>query len=226
MPATRHRVTAVVEPGDTTARAQEESAEGFLARWSRRKTAARQPPPEPAIAAPPAEPPTLPDPPSAPADEPEAERPHLELPDIDTLDAASDFKPFMRPGVPAELQTAALRKLWRANPIFGELDGLDDCCGDFTDAAVCAGPVKTVYQIGRGMVDAVSELAERLAADGSPSPDRAPLARDASEECLPASPEMAALDVASVEDLPPIGNVLSLESIENAARSRRDENER
>ena len=84
----------------------------------------------------------------------------------------------MQKGVPTDLQNAALRKLWRANPIFGELDGLDDCCGDYTDAAVCVGPINTIYKVGRGMVEAVSELLEKLPED---EPETATIGEPADE---------------------------------------------
>lgn len=75
------------------------------------------------------------------------------LPDIDDLGPDSDYRAFMAPGVPAELQTRALRKLWRSKPVFSIIDGLDDYCEDYTDAAmVVKGGVKTIYKIGRGFM--------------------------------------------------------------------------
>jgi N-acetylglucosamine kinase-like BadF-type ATPase len=53
-----------------------------------------------------------------------------ELPAIDSLTAESDFTVFMAPDVPAPVRAAALRKLWRTNPIFSQSDGLDS---DFLD---------------------------------------------------------------------------------------------
>lgn len=53
-----------------------------------------------------------------------------ELPSIASLTADSDFTVFMAPDVPAAVRAAALRKLWRTNPIFGRSDGLDS---DFLD---------------------------------------------------------------------------------------------
>jgi hypothetical protein len=47
------------------------------------------------------------------------------LPSIDSLTVDSDFTVFMKPGVPKRVQTMALRKLWRLNPAFGRIDGLD-----------------------------------------------------------------------------------------------------
>jgi hypothetical protein len=39
------------------------------------------------------------------------------LPPIELLDAASDFSAFLKPGVPAALRSAALRKAWVADPM-------------------------------------------------------------------------------------------------------------
>ena len=131
----------------------------FLRRWSRRKQAARKPtPPE---AAPAADPPApdveggmaaSEDAPSGRADSQNADPEAQDLPDIDSLNAESDFKPFLKDGVPEELKNRALRKLWRVNPVFGQLDGLNDYDGDFTDAASVVKDLKTLYKVGRGFL--------------------------------------------------------------------------
>ena len=74
------------------------------------------------------------------------------LPDIDSLEEASDFTPFMAKGVPEVLRRRALRKLWRLNPVFANLDGLNDYDEDFTDAATLVEGVKTIYKVGKGML--------------------------------------------------------------------------
>ena len=95
------------------------------------------------------------------ASETDAEPPPPDLPDVATLDGSSDYRPFMRPGVPKELRREALRKLWRTNPIINSLDGLDDhyVTHDFTDGATVVADLRTVYRVGKGMLDAVEELA-------------------------------------------------------------------
>jgi hypothetical protein len=47
------------------------------------------------------------------------------LPSIESLAVTSDYTVFMRPGVPMALRNAALRKLWRINPVYSQSDGLD-----------------------------------------------------------------------------------------------------
>jgi hypothetical protein len=167
-----------------------EGDEGFLSRWSRRKAEARSAP----VAAPPAasEDPgpaveAAPSPVQAPASGQEAHEPDAlspvdpkDLPDIETLDASSDFTLFMRPGVPAHLRSLALRKLWRSDPIFSKLDGMVEYGEDYTIASWPKGAIKTAYRIGRGFVKELEKLegdraeppADRAAAEPAPAATR------------------------------------------------------
>lgn len=134
------------------ARGKDET-QGFLSRWSQRKRAAEEAAEE--ATATPSEA-QAPDGGDAPAVE------LTELPDIDTLDAGADFTVFMRKGVPEELKRRALRKLWQVDPAFHHICMLDDYNLDYTDAATVVPNLKTIYQVGRGMV-----LPEELAAEAS-----------------------------------------------------------
>lgn len=147
----------------------------FLRRWSRRKRAARKPAPSDTKPVEDAPEPSAGDEIAAPpGDEPEsaesrtAEPASPELPDIDSLNAESDFTPFLKKGVPEELKNRALRKLWRINPVFGHLDGLNDYDGDFTDAATVVKDLKTLYKVGRGFLPDPEETAAEPATE-SPS---------------------------------------------------------
>ncbi len=53
------------------------------------------------------------------------------LPDIASLNMASDFKPFMQANVSAESRNAALKKLF-ADPSFNVMDGLDTYVADYS----------------------------------------------------------------------------------------------
>ena len=102
----------------------------------------------------------------------------IDLPDIDSLSADSDFTPFMKAGVPKEIRNRALRKLWRVNPAFGHLDGLNDYDGDFTDAATVVKGLKTLYKVGRGFMreptgESVDEPPPEMA-DDEPVAEEAP----------------------------------------------------
>jgi len=90
-------------------------APGFLARWSRLKQAERDKASRPD--------PASPDPAAADSPEPPAD-PLEDLPALETLTKDSDFRAFMRPGVPEELRNQALRKLWGSDPVYANLDGL------------------------------------------------------------------------------------------------------
>lgn len=75
--------------------------------------------------------------------------------DFDKLDYDSDYEQFMKKDVSSEARHKALRKLWLSNPVLANMDGLDDYCEDYTDAAVCLpkGTMKTLYQYGRGFLN-------------------------------------------------------------------------
>jgi len=118
---------------------------GFLARWSRLKRRARQSQPSNAASA------DVEAPAPAPEIIPEA------LPPIETLTAESDYKIFMRPGVPEVTRNAALQKLWRSDPVFANLDGLVEYGEDYAAAFKISAAVRTAYRVAQGMM-------------GSPSP--------------------------------------------------------
>jgi hypothetical protein len=147
----------------------ERDDEGFLARWSRRKQAAREAErePEPEQDAPPA--------PAraghAPAQPHEPERPPA-LPDPATLDASSDFSVFLGRDVPIETHRQALRRLWRLDPLYNRIDGLDDYCEDYTDKAKVVKGMRTAYKVGRGMLEQIGEPA--VSPDAPAPTERAP----------------------------------------------------
>jgi Protein of unknown function (DUF3306) len=169
--------------------------DSFIARWSRRKRAPRdedRPAAEPAETAAPVEPPSaLPesaesadptvaaDPDEAVAGDPEV---IAKLPDIESLNEASDFKPFMAKGVPEVLRRRALRKLWRLNPVFAHLDGLNDYDQDFRDAAMVLPNLKTIYKVGRGML---GEVEPEPQAEATGSGTNEPVAPEAAKSLAP-----------------------------------------
>lgn len=161
----------------------ERDDEGFLARWSRRKQAARQAEREPEAEpdAPPA--PTGPAGANALEPPPQADRPSA-LPDPATLDASSDFSVFLGRDVPIETHRAALRRLWRLDPIYNRMDGLDDYCEDYTDQARVVKGLRTAYKVGRGMLDRGGDAA-------APSDEAPPLTQETGD---PAQRSVAASD--------------------------------
>ncbi len=85
---------------------------------------------------------------------------HFDLPDPDTLKQGDDFTVFMKSAIPARIRNLALRKLWLSNPVLANVDMLVDYGDDFTDAATVMPGMKTAYQVGKGIVRKIEELAD------------------------------------------------------------------
>lgn len=186
--------------------------DGFLSRWSRRKTAARSgeaeapepeaAPDEPALARPDAASPVAEVDEDALSDEELLAR--YELPDPQTLTLDGEARAFMRPEVPQRLKRLALQRLWRLDPVFANVDGLVEYGEDFTDAATVVKNLATVFRVGEGArpkepepkeqgepetveAEAVEEP-ERLVAEEAAAED---LAAEETAEPEPGAPEAA-----------------------------------
>lgn len=85
----------------------------------------------------------------------------LGLPDPDTLGPGDDFRAFMARAVPERLRRRALRRLWTSNPVLANLDGMIDYGEDFTDSACVIENLQTAYQVGKGMLAHVEEMARQ-----------------------------------------------------------------
>ncbi len=110
---------------------------GFLSRWSRLKRQPEpEPEPEPEIEADaPAEAAV---PPLAPQACPIPGVPEIDLsalPRIEDLTEASDFSLFLRPGIPAALRGAALRRMWSLDPTIRDFIGPADYAWDYNNPA-------------------------------------------------------------------------------------------
>ena len=98
-----------------------------------------------------------------------------DLPPIDELTFQSDYTVFMKKNVPEALRRAALRKLWKSDPILANLDGLNDYDEDYNlvDTAITA--AQTAYKVGKGYLDEIGEklaqLDESNAAESGESPE-------------------------------------------------------
>src|ERR1700730_6674105 len=53
------------------------------------------------------------------------------LPPIESIGAGSDIRPFLAPGVPADLTRAALRRAWSTDPTIRDFVGLSEASADF-----------------------------------------------------------------------------------------------
>ena len=155
--------------------------------------------------------------------------------DFEALDFNSDYGRFMQAGVPDDVRNEALRKLWVSDPVLANLDGLDDYCDDYTDAAVVPkGLLKTAYKFGRGFLSdkevaewealgrpEVPDSEEAIAAreglhpdaaatsgdgEGADAPaEEAPAATVADADCGKPAPASAFADDASGEAGQPMG---------------------
>jgi hypothetical protein len=166
--------------------------EHFLKRWSRRKLDPGKPD-EPAAAPPadrdrakPAEPQAASDAATSP---PKPAFDVSSLPPIESIDAAADVTAFLKPGVPAELTRAALRRAWSSDPAIRDFVGLAENTWDFKSGAVPG--------FGSVSVEDVARLMARLdeftspAADDSGAP--APRAAAADDAAAPPPVQVAAM---------------------------------
>jgi len=117
----------------------------------------------------------------------------LGLPDPDALQPGDDFSAFMAKAVPDRIRRRALRRLWLSNPALANLDGLLDYGEDFTDSATVVENLQTAYQVGKGMLKHVEELARQAEAKEADTPE------DQEEPASSEDSEPVA-DVAFVED--------------------------
>lgn len=88
----------------------------------------------------------------------------LNLADPDTLETPDAIRDFLTHTLPARLKARALRRLWRLNPVLANLDGLIEYGEDYTDSATVVENLQTAYQVGKGMMRHVEELARKAEA--------------------------------------------------------------
>jgi len=126
---------------------RDDSAKGFLERWSRKKIDAETPAPakadakdaSPAAEVRPPERQTKNDAkiPGNAASKPEFDL--ASLPSLDSITAVTDVRAFLAPGVPTDLARAALRRAWAADPAIRDFKGLAENAWDFTDPTAMPG---------------------------------------------------------------------------------------
>ena len=178
-----------MKPGAKSEGPEEET--GRLARWSRRKQAARDGAPEPE-AVPEAAPLAAAEPEPDPA-ELEANRAAAEAVDLATLGPGSDLEVFFRKGVPKLLRQQALRAVWRSDPVFANLDGLVDHGENFNDPALVMKTFTSAWKIGSGYLrETLAEAADPTGPVDTPpdAPDvPAPEIATAEADPLPIAPE-------------------------------------
>ncbi|MGI9350451.1 MAG: DUF3306 domain-containing protein [Rhizobiaceae bacterium] len=86
-----------------------------------------------------------------------ANREAAEAIDLDTINEESDLSLFMKEGVPDALRRKALSVLWRSNPVFANLDGLNDYDENFADPKLIMKTFTSAYRIGKGYLKDIVE---------------------------------------------------------------------
>ena len=175
----------------------------FLARWSRRKQAARE-----GLAEPEPESPEVPaEMQSTEAAAPEtgeaaSEDAYADV-DFDALDYASDYTRFMGKDVPEMVQRRALRALWRSDPVLANVDGLNDYDEDFTNAARAVEHLVTAYKTGGQGYRTDEEMAALEAEETAEAEARAAVQSDDTDSAEVGSdtPHQAARDDSNPDDV-------------------------
>lgn len=125
------------------------------------------------------------------------------------LDSPEAVREFLSSTLPQRLKTRALRRLWRLNPVLANVDGLVDYGEDFTDSATVIENLQTTYQVGKGMLRHIEEMARQAEATEEPAvaedtemeeTEEAPFEVPEQEPVVVAAPIEPANEV---EDLPP-----------------------
>lgn len=170
----------------------EPDAGGFLGRWSRLKQESRAKAPDaappPLAADPPAGVPAAAEPPreekEPSREEEKKEKPFdpAELPAVESLGKDSDYSMFLRPEVPGELRQQALRRLWASDPVLAAPDPCDMHNLDYNNVPTFPGGIKSLFRVGRGMLDALESVKEEAAAAPAADDPEARTTREAATE--------------------------------------------
>ena len=151
----------------------------FLKRWARRKAAVEQ---DAAASSPPAKR----DVDTRNTATPPGEEVPPDLPNIDELGQDSDYSVFLQDAVPSALRKQALRKLWKLDPAFSELDGLVEYGEDYSAkvfARRCAEGARKAGEAARQGERQAERLQEQTAESESGVADEDP------EDSDPEAPE-------------------------------------
>jgi uncharacterized protein DUF3306 len=202
-------------------------SEDFLTRWSRRKrdvadTEQAKVPDESPHAGAPGEHDTIAGngiPENAESPEPTdvMEPPAFDLnslPSIESITAATDIRPFLEPGVPADIARAALRRAWSSDPRIRDFVGLADYDWDYHTPGSAAGfgPLEMTDELRRMVARILGDIVDT---DTPKRPDEPATGIECVEESVPLGAE-AKSDVAG-NKIPPTKPVTTVETTASAA---------
>lgn len=130
------------------------------------------------------------------------------LPLPEDIVSGEQVQAFLKAALPQRLKTRALRALWKSNPVLACVDGLNDYDGDFTAAAYEGQEVKTLYKVGRGLIDTFADLKPAVAAPEPEVDETAPEVDAAPQEpvlmAAEAMPQPAPITAAAEPEADPI----------------------
>ncbi|MCP4208109.1 MAG: DUF3306 domain-containing protein [Shimia sp.] len=129
----------------------------------------------------------------------------LDLPDPDALEKGDDFSVFLEKAVPERIRRRALRNLWLSNPVLANIDELVDYGEDFTDSAMAVEAIQTTYQVGKGMLEHVKEMARQEEEAKALAEGRASLEDFEAQAETTLTENSDESDTAEVEEVAPIG---------------------
>src|SRR5262249_1692804 len=118
------------------------------------------------------------------------------LPPVESIDGGTDVSAFLRPGVPAELTQAALRRAWSADPTIRDFVGLAENSWDFNAPGGVPGfePLRAIDDVQRLAAQVMGALpaAASEGADAGYGKDVAERSEETPQETSPAAPQEAA----------------------------------
>src|SRR5690625_3470951 len=145
------------------------------------------------------------------------------LPHPESLMKGDSIAGFLKSGVPMRLRNRALRRLWLTDPVFANLDGLNDYDGDYTDAATVMKEWRSAYRPGEGFLrdDPAPKIVDADSTDGTIES-----VTEAEEIAAPGERTFAEAEGAIGEDLagsgPPEGEAASPEYEDRANFTEED----
>ena len=120
--------------------------------------------------------------------------------------AGAEVRKFLAKGVPEFLRRRALRALWRSDPTFAVLDGLNDYDEDFNLPKYNQKILATAYQVGKGIVReievAVTSGADEVAADEAEADVPEGVPQGVAAEAAAEAEEATLVDAGAEDDIP------------------------
>ena len=126
--------------------------------------------------------------------------PPPDLPDVETLNADSDFTAFLGDNVPRDISKLAFKKLWRSDPVLANVDGLNDYDDDFSMVGKVTEIFKSAYQVGKGY-QTDEEIAEEAKSEKDETvKDAPPEVENAETPDMPPPEELADESISAEPD--------------------------